>query len=121
MQKVILTGFVGKNPEEKFTSSGTKVTSFSLAVSIRDGKEEKTVWYNINCWKDTFSAMIFYVKRGVPLTIVGELKFPSVYKKQDGTPGINMTVNCESISFLPGRKEEEKKEEKKPDDSGLNW
>lgn len=112
MQKVILMGFVGKDPEEKFTSQGTKLTTFSLAVNSKENKEEVTQWYNINCWEETHASILFFIKKGSLITVIGDLKNPRVYQKKDGSHSVDMSVNCHSISFLPSKKSEtEKKQE----------
>ena len=54
VNKLILVGNVGRDPEMKKTASGTKVAHFSLATNRRvpkeDGFEEKTEWHRLTVW-----------------------------------------------------------------------
>jgi len=55
VNKVILVGYLGKDPEQRFTQSGRPVTSFTLATSetwkVGDGeREQRTEWFNVVVW-----------------------------------------------------------------------
>jgi single-strand DNA-binding protein len=55
VNKIILVGYLGKDPEQRFTQSGRPVTSFTLATSeswkIDDGVgEQRTEWFNVVVW-----------------------------------------------------------------------
>ena len=57
VNKVILVGNLGKDPELRYTSSGTAVATFSLATSERykdrnGEQQEKTEWHNIVVWRN---------------------------------------------------------------------
>ncbi len=115
MQKIILMGFVGRNPEERFTSKGIKVTSFPVAVNTYKDKEKKTTWYKILCWDNHCAPMLALLKTGNCISIIGELQPPNTYQNKKGDIAVEMTVYANSISFLPSlKKEEEKKEAENP-------
>lgn len=78
MNKIIVIGRVGRDPESRTFGQGTNVTNFSLAVTekwSRNGqKEEKTTWFNISHFGrgGEFSAQ--YVRKGQKIAVDGRLE-----------------------------------------------
>lgn len=118
MQKIFVTGFVGRAPEEKFTSNGKKVTSFPLGVNVTKAGEKLTVWYKVNCWGDYCSTILPHIKKGSCVTVVGDLNLPTTYQNKAGDIAIDMSIVAQSISFSPSSKP---REEKKDDPSIVEW
>jgi len=112
MQKMFLMGYVGRDPEERFTSGGKKVISFPVAVSVMKNKEKMTVWYKINCWDEKFSGIIPHIKKGSSLVIVGELNAPTTYQNKNGDIAIDLSIKANSIDFCPISKPENKDDQK---------
>ncbi|HEX5434146.1 MAG TPA: single-stranded DNA-binding protein, partial [Candidatus Angelobacter sp.] len=82
MNKVILLGNLGKDPEIKYTPSGTPVARFSLATNERykdkSGEwQERTEWHNIVAWQRLAEIVGEYVKKGSKLYIEGRLQTSS--------------------------------------------
>lgn len=110
MQKTTIIGRVGKDPEMRFTSSGQKVTSFSVAVSERytnsaDERVEKTIWYRVTAWGNQAETHNQYVKKGMLIYVEGRLNAdengnPRVYQKQDGTAGASFELTAISVEYL---------------------
>ena len=78
INKVILVGNVGKDPEVRHLENGTAVASFSLATSEtykdRDGnRQTRTEWHNIVLWRGLADVVEKYVKKGQMLYIEGRL------------------------------------------------
>lgn len=112
MQKIFVMGFVGREPEERFTNNDEKVTTFPIGINYTKGGEKRTVWYRINCWGSIGSQQIPSLKKGKVITVIGTLKFPTAYQAKNGDIKIDMTITCDSISFVPIPKPmTEKKEE----------
>jgi single-strand DNA-binding protein len=81
LNKVILIGNVGRDPEVRYVTDNVPVASFTLATTKRgyktqDGKEvpEKTEWHNIVVWRGLAKVAEQYVKKGTQLYIEGELQ-----------------------------------------------
>jgi len=108
MQKIMLMGYVGKDPEERVVSGGKKVTNFSIGVSSKIGGIDSTNWYNISCWGDTFSKVLSFVKKGSNLVVTGRLTTPKIYVGKDGINKINLSLICESINYVPSPKSDDK-------------
>lgn len=119
MQKIMVMGYVGRDPEERCTSGGRKVTSFPIGINFNKGGEKITVWYRVSCWAPVAFAVLPYIKKGKLITVVGDLQPPTTYQSKDGDIKIDMTISCDSISFIPLPKSpEEKKEDQSVFDFG---
>ena len=111
MQKIFLIGFVGRDPEEKFTSGGKKVTSFPIGINSSKKEDAKTSWYKIACWESQCASILPFIKKGSCISVIGDLQTPSLYQTKKGEPGIDLSVSAHSISFMPSSKKEEKKDD----------
>ena len=79
VNKVILVGNLGKDPEVKYTPTGTPVAKFSLATneSYKDKSgqwQERTEWHNIVAWQRLAEIVGEYVKKGSKLYIEGRIR-----------------------------------------------
>ena len=87
VNKVILVGNVGKDPEVKYLENGTPFARFTLATNetYKDksgNKTTKTEWHNIVLWRGLAEVAEKYVKKGNPLYIEGKITNRSY--EQDG-------------------------------------
>ena len=79
LNRVQLIGYLGKDPESKFTPTGKKVTQFSVAISNRwkskegDAKEY-TEWVNIEAWGRLGEVCSEFLKKGSLVFVEGRLK-----------------------------------------------
>ncbi len=79
VNKVILIGHLGRDPELKFTPSGVAVTKFTLATTERwkdkDGNpQDHTEWHNIVLWRKLAEIAGEYLKKGRQVYIEGRLR-----------------------------------------------
>lgn len=107
VNKVILVGHLGKDPELKYTSNSRAVVNFSLATNERwtsqDGqKQEKTTWHNIVAWGKQAEVINEYLRKGRQVYIEGRIDNRS-WDKEDGTKGYISEVVVQNIQFLGGR------------------
>ena len=81
VNKLILVGNVGRDPETQTTSNGHKVAHFSLATSRRipreNGFEERTEWHRITVWSRLAELCEEYVRKGDRLYIEGRMQYDS--------------------------------------------
>lgn len=87
VNKVILVGNVGKDPEIRYLDNGVALARFTLATSEnykdKEGnKQTKTEWHNIVLWRGLAEVAEKYVKKGNPLYIEGKITNRSY--EQDG-------------------------------------
>ena len=88
LNKVMLIGNLGKDPEMKYTPSGHAVVTFSLATSRRwrdkDGNnQEDTQWHNIKVWGRQAEIAQQYLKKGRQIYVEGRLE-TRTYDDKDG-------------------------------------
>jgi single-strand DNA-binding protein len=98
---VEIAGFLGADPEERFTANGKRVVSLRVAAKVRKGGQDETVWWRINIWDDRFDKMIPYLKKGSAIIVVGEMSKPETYTARDGSVQVSLTLSAEIIKFSP--------------------
>lgn len=96
-----LAGHLGRDPETRFTPSGQKVTSFTMAINLRKGKEDVTVWVRITVWGDKFDKVISFLKKGSAVIVNGRMMPPSTYADKEGRHQVTLEVTAEMIEFSP--------------------
>ncbi len=122
LNRVQLIGRLGKDPESRFTPTGKKVTSFSLAVGQRwkgaDGKvKEQTEWFNIEAWGRIGEICQQYLQKGRLVFIEGRLKTDR-YEDKGETKYFTKVV-ATSMQMLEKKAEEEDEPEAASEESGL--
>lgn len=110
INKVILIGNLGKDPEVKYTPQGTPVAKFSLATNDRykdkDGNwQDRTEWHNITAWARTAEIAGQYLKKGNKVYIEGSLRTHSWDDKQSGQKKYMTEINVNDLVLLGGRGE----------------
>ena len=108
INKAILIGNLGRDPELRYTPSGRAVVSFPLATTDQwtgqDGqRNEKTVWHNIIAWGKQAEVMKEYLRKGRQVYIEGRIDNRS-YEKKDGSGKAYISeVIVQNFQFLGGR------------------
>ena len=112
VNKVILIGNLGKDPELKHTSGGTAVAKFTLATNERfkdkaGNWQDRTEWHNITCWARLAEIASEYLKKGRSVYIEGSLRTDSWDDKQSGQKRYQTYVNASDLVLLGGGRSEE--------------
>jgi single-strand DNA-binding protein len=89
VSKVILVGNVGKDPEVRYSASGTPVANFSLATNEKfkdrnDQWQERTEWHSIVAWKRLAEIVGEYGAKGSKLYVEGKIQTSSWEDRQSG-------------------------------------
>src|SRR5579864_4599941 len=110
VNKVILLGNLGKDPELKYTPSGTAVAKFSLATNDRfkdkEGQwQDRTEWHNVTAWARTAEIAGEYLKKGSKVYIEGSLRTHSWDDKQTGQKKYMTEIIVNDLVLLSGRGE----------------
>lgn len=108
VNKVILIGNLGKDPEIKYTPGGTPVAKFSLATNERfkdkDGNwQDRTEWHNITAWARTAEIAGEYLKKGGKVYIEGRLHTHSWDDKASGQKKYMTEIIVNDLVLLGGR------------------
>ena len=102
MNKIILIGRLVKDPELKYTPSGTAVVTFTLAVNRRfsnQNGEREADFINCQAWKHTAEFVANYFKKGQQMALEGRLQVRS-YDGNDGQKRWVTEVVAEQIEFV---------------------
>ena len=105
INKVILVGNLGKDPEVRSTPGGQRVANFSLATSrawtSQDGqKQEKTEWHSIVAWGKLADICERYLTKGKQIYVEGRLETRSWQDKESGQTKYRTEVICETMQML---------------------
>jgi single-strand DNA-binding protein len=109
MNKVILIGNLGNDPEVRTLENGTKVASFSIATSERwknkqGEKQEETDWHNCVVWSPKAEVVESYLKKGSKVMIEGKIKTRQ-YEK-DGEKKYITEIKVDNFEFLDSKPHE---------------
>jgi single-strand DNA-binding protein len=115
---IILVGFLGRDPEMRYTPSGQAVTNFNIATNRQytgsDGNQVKeTTWFRISTWGKQAETCNQYLKKGSRVLVEGRLNpdpttgGPRLWTRQDGTSAASYEVTASLVRFLTSRAEAE--------------
>ena len=106
INKVILVGNVGRDPDVQTTSSGTKVAHLSLATSRRIQREgsyeERTEWHRLTVWDKLAQLAEEYVRKGDRLYVEGRMEYGSFEKNGLTIPTAEVSVRELVMLGTPG-------------------
>jgi single-strand DNA-binding protein len=110
VNKVILLGNLGKDPEVKYTPSGMAIASFSLATTERakdkDGNwQDKTEWHNIKAFGRTAEVAGEYLKKGRTVYIEGRIHNDSWDDKETGQKKYRTEIIVNDLIMVGGQRE----------------
>jgi single-strand DNA-binding protein len=112
VNKVILVGNLGKDPEVKYLDNGVAVANFSLATTEnyknKEGeKVSQTEWHNIVLWRGLAEVAEKYLKKGANVYIEGKIKTRK-WEDKDGNTRYNTEILADNMTML-GSKQDSKK------------
>jgi single-strand DNA-binding protein len=110
VNKVMLLGNVGKDPEIRTTAGGMTVATFSLATADRakDAQgnwADKTEWHNLVAFQRTAEIIRDYVKKGSQIFVEGKIQTRSWDDKESGQKKYRTEILINELSLLGGRGE----------------
>ena len=108
VNKVILVGNVGKDPEVKYTPSGTALAKFSIATNERfkdkSGEwQDRTEWHNVLAWERLAEIVGEYVRKGSKIYIEGRLQTSSWEDRQSGEKKYRTEIVARDLVLLGSR------------------
>ena len=104
VNKVILVGNLGKDPEVKYLDSGVAVANFSLATSESYKNKEgervnQTEWHNIVLWRGLAEVAEKWLKKGSNVYIEGKIKTRK-WEDKDGNTRYNTEILADNMTML---------------------
>jgi len=108
INKAILLGNLGRDPEIRSTTSGRQVANFSLATTRRwtdrDGnRQEQTEWHNIVCFGRQAEIAGQYLTRGKQIYVEGRIQTNSWEDRQTGETKYRTEIICDNFQMLGQR------------------
>lgn len=107
LNKVTLIGYVGSDPELRYTTDGTPVSQFNLATSKswkdKNGtKHDSTSWHKIVAWRKLAEIIGEYIRKGSLLYVEGELVIRE-YEDRDGNKRKTHEIVINDMKMLGGK------------------
>ena len=104
MNKIIVIGNLGRDPEMRYTPNGQSVTSFSIASSRRyttsaGEQREETEWFNVSAWGRHAELCNQYLTKGRQVYVEGRLH-SRTYETRDGQTRFVNEINLTDVQFL---------------------
>jgi len=111
VNKVILLGHLGKDPESFTFENGTKKTSFSMATTEsyknKDGERiSQTEWHNITLWRGLADIAEKYLHKGSQVYIEGKIKTRS-WDDKEGNKRYTTEIHADFLTMLGGKRDHE--------------
>jgi len=111
-QHLIIIGNLGRDPEMRYTPSGTPVSTFSMATNRtykdNNGQQVKeTCWFRVSVFGKTAENVAQYLHKGSMALVEGHLRpdpqtgGPRIWDKQDGTKAASFEVFATNVRFMP--------------------
>lgn len=122
VNRVILVGRLGRDPEMRHTSSGTAVANFSVATSERwndqkGERQERTEWHNVVVWNKLAEICNEYLSKGKLVYIEGRLQTRD-WEDRDGNKRRTTEVVASEMRMLGARGGEDRGQEEVKQDEG---
>ena len=110
MNKIIVIGNLGRDPEMSYTSGGNAVTKFSVATNRRyttsaGDQREETDWFNVSAWGRLAETCNQYLTKGQQVYVEGRMS-SRTYEGRDGQTRVSIDIFLNDVQFL-GRKGED--------------
>jgi single-strand DNA-binding protein len=111
-QHLTIIGNLGRDPEMRYTPSGTPVTQLNIATNRvykdANGQQQKeTCWFRVSVFGKTAENCAQYLQKGRMVLVEGSLRpdpktgGPRIWDKQDGTKGASFEVFANVVKFMP--------------------
>ena len=101
INQVILLGRLTRDPEQRTTTSGKNVVSFSIAVD-RQSQDDQADFFNITAWDKLGDLVMQYLSKGRRVLIQGRLRQDSWEDKDTGKRQSRIEVTASDVTFLDG-------------------
>ena len=104
MNKIIVIGNLGRDPEMRYTPNGQVVTSFSVATNYRyntaEGEQrDETEWFNVSIFGKQAEACNQFLSKGSKVYVDGRLK-SRTFEGRDGQTRVSLEIFAQQVRFL---------------------
>ena len=126
VNKVVLVGNLGKDPEMRYTQNGGAVANFSVATTeswknkTTGEYDNKTEWHNIVVFGKFAELVGQYIKKGQKVYVEGKLQ-NSTWDKEDGTKGYKTEIIASDIQLLDSKQDGQSQGQSQPQPQQNNY
>ncbi|MDX2031991.1 MAG: single-stranded DNA-binding protein [Blastocatellia bacterium] len=108
--KIIIVGYLGRDPEIRYTPQGTAVCNFSIATTEKrkdktGEMQDTTTWFRVAVWGRQAEVANQYLSKGRQVYVEGRLRMDE-YTDRDGNKRAALEVNASDIQFLSPKGED---------------
>ena len=112
-QKLVIVGYLGRDPEMRYTPNGVPVTNSSVATNVRwvdanGQQQERTTWFRVTAWRRLAETCSQYLSKGRLVLVEGRLTpdpqtgGPRIWTGNDGVARASYEVTASNVQFLGG-------------------
>lgn len=109
--KIVIVGYLGRDPELRYLPDGTAVGDMSVAVSDKYKNKagqmvERTTWFKVSVWGAQAENVHQYLSKGRPVLVEGTLQAddsgnPRIWTDKNGNARASFEVKAHAVKFLP--------------------
>jgi single-strand DNA-binding protein len=108
--KIVIVGYLGRDPEIRYTPDGTAVCNFSIATSEKKkdrggDMQEQTTWFRVTVWRNQAEAVHKYLTKGRQVYVEGRLR-QEEFTDRDGNKRMALEVTATDVQFLGSPRDE---------------
>ena len=108
--KIIIVGYLGRDPEIRYTADGTPVCSFTVATTEKkkdkSGElQDSTTWFRVTTWRRQAELANQYLSKGKQVYLEGKLSLQE-FQDKDGNNRTSLEVTASEVHFLGSRGDE---------------
>jgi len=116
VNKIILIGHLGRDPELKRTATGKPIMAFTVATTSKwrdqqGEKQSRTEWHRCNAWGDRWEKVLPFMRKGQRVCVEGEVRYREG-QSQEGHKTHYTDIHVEELELLSSRQENEAHQEK---------
>ena len=101
MNTVILVGYLGGAPDAKVTRDGLNLSSFSVAVEEKNGKDKATIWFKVTAFGKLAEICAQYLGKGSHVYVQGAFRRPpNIFTNRQGEAATSLEIVADKIHFL---------------------
>lgn len=113
MKQITVAGNIGgKDAQTRTTQGGDSVTRWSVAVEERNGRDKRTLWFDVSLWGKRGQALAQYLTRGSKVAVSGELST----REHEGRT--YLTIRADQVTLLGGGKPADSRHDDQPRGNG---
>ena len=105
VNEIELIGWIGQDPEMRFTAQGTAVTTMTVATkrTSHANGEIKTDWITVEAWEKLAEQINTHLRKGSRVRVVGHLVTSSWEDRESGQRRLKMIIRADRVLFLDNR------------------